>query len=89
MTARDALLINNWRNLDLSSVYCALEERFGYQFLRNVRVLYPEEKKENAIVVDHWKRASVEDLVVEHVTNEDQNANEDYVRSRFREIVSA
>lgn len=89
MTARDALLINNWRNLDLASVYCALEDRFGYQFLRNVRVLYPEEKKENAIVVDHWKRASVEDLVVEHVANEDQNADVDYVRSRFREIVSA
>ena len=88
MTARDALLINNYRNLDLSPIYGELERRFGYQFLRNVRVEYPEEKRQTH-VVERWRRASVEDLVVEHVVNENKNADVQYVRSRFREIASA
>jgi DNA repair exonuclease SbcCD nuclease subunit len=88
MTVRDSLLINNYRNLDLAPVYGELERRFGYQFLRNVRVEYPEEKKQTH-VVERWRRASVEDLVVEHVVNENKNADVDYVRSRFREIASA
>jgi exonuclease SbcD len=88
MTARDALLINNYRNLDLAPVYGELERRFGYQFLRNVRVEYPEEKRQTH-VVERWRRASVEDLVVEHVVNENKDADVQYVRSRFREIASA